>query len=222
MSRLRPLSSALLSFGLLVSGQSALPLPVAAATPEPGAGQTPSPAPPAAAARPQNWGSCDQFLTDTSDVPTAQCTTVSVPVDYANPGGAQAKLAVIRVPATGRRIGVAVDQPGRPGRVGGRHGRRHGIGPGKQRHHPRFRPGRVRPARGGPLDPAGAVPQRRRIRRVAARTDGRLQPGRRGAHRAAQPAVGPAMRTPDGQRVLGQRRHRVRRARHGHGSPGAG
>src|SRR6516164_640748 len=115
MSRLRPLSSALLSFGLLVSGQSALPLPVAAATPEPGAGQTPSPAPPAAAARPQNWGSCNQFLTDTSDIPTAQCTTVSVPVDYANPGGAQAKLAVIRVPATGRRIGSLLVNPGGPG-----------------------------------------------------------------------------------------------------------
>src|SRR6516165_9876396 len=109
MPRLRPLSSALLSFGLL------LPLPMAGATPEPGAGQTPSPAPPPAAAGPQNWGSCSQFLTDTSDVPTAQCTTVSVPVDYANPGGAQAKLAVIKVPATGRRIGSLFVNPGGPG-----------------------------------------------------------------------------------------------------------
>ena len=109
MPRLRPLSSALLSFGLL------LPLPMAGATPEPGAGQTPSPAPPPAAAGPQNWGSCSQFLTDTSDVPTAQCTTVSVPVDYANPGGAQAKLAVIKVPATGRRMGSLLVNPGGPG-----------------------------------------------------------------------------------------------------------
>jgi pimeloyl-ACP methyl ester carboxylesterase len=113
MSRLRSLSSALLSFGLLLGGQS-LP-PVAGATPEPGAGQTPSPAPPAAAARPQYWGGCSQFLTDTSDVPTAQCTTVSVPVDYANPGGAQAKLAVIKVPAAGRRIGSLLVNPGGPG-----------------------------------------------------------------------------------------------------------
>ena len=66
MSRLRPLSSALLSFGLLLAGQSALSLPVAGATPEPGAGQTPTPAPPAAAVRPQNWGRCSQFLTDSS------------------------------------------------------------------------------------------------------------------------------------------------------------
>jgi hypothetical protein len=115
MSRLRPLSSALLSLGLLLAGQSALSLPAAGATPEPGAGQTPTPAPPAAAARPQNWGSCSQFLTDTSDVPTAQCTTVSVPVDYANPNGAQAKLAVIKVPATGRRMGSLLVNPGGPG-----------------------------------------------------------------------------------------------------------
>ncbi|MDT5258292.1 MAG: hypothetical protein QOD10_3372, partial [Mycobacterium sp.] len=88
---------------------------MAGATPEPGSGQTPSPAPPAAAVPSQNWGGCSQFLTDTSDVPTAQCTTVSVPVDYANPRGAQAKLAVIRVPATGRRMGSLLVNPGGPG-----------------------------------------------------------------------------------------------------------
>src|SRR5690242_15185354 len=113
MSRRRPLSSALLSLGLLVAGPSALP--VAGATPEPGAGQTPSPAPPPVAAAPQNWGGCEQFDVDNSDLPTAKCTTVSVPVDYANPGGAQAKLAVIRVPATGPRIGSLLINPGGPG-----------------------------------------------------------------------------------------------------------
>ncbi|HTX96622.1 MAG TPA: alpha/beta fold hydrolase [Mycobacterium sp.] len=110
MPRLKPLSSALLSFGLVVSG---LP-PVATATPEPGTGQTPGPNPPSAAA-PQTWGSCRQFLTGTSDVSTARCTTVSVPVDYNNPGGPQAKLAVIRVPATGPRIGSLLVNPGGPG-----------------------------------------------------------------------------------------------------------
>src|SRR4029077_8706886 len=84
-------------------------------TPEPGAGQTPSPAPPPVAAPPQNWGGCNQFQIDTSDVPTAKCTTVSVPVDYNNPGGAQAKLAVIRIPATGQRIGSLLVNPGGPG-----------------------------------------------------------------------------------------------------------
>jgi pimeloyl-ACP methyl ester carboxylesterase len=116
MSRLRPLNSALLSFGLLLGGQSGLALPVAGASPEPGAGPSPSPAPPPAAAAPHNWGSCSQLLTATSDVPTgARCTTVSVPVDYNNPGGAQAKLAVIRVPAAGQRIGSLLINPGGPG-----------------------------------------------------------------------------------------------------------
>ena len=113
MSRLRSLSSALLTFGLLLP--SAVALPLAGATPEPGSGQSPNPAPPPAAAPGLNWGSCSQFLTDTSDVPTAQCTTVSVPVDYNKPGGARAKLAVIRVRATGQRIGSLLVNPGGPG-----------------------------------------------------------------------------------------------------------
>jgi pimeloyl-ACP methyl ester carboxylesterase len=109
-------SSALLSLfagGLLLAGQQAV-LPVAGATPEPGeGGQTQSPQPPAAAK--PNWGGCGDFLSDAGDVPTAQCATVSVPVDYNNPGGAQAKLAVIRVPATGQRIGSLLVNPGGPG-----------------------------------------------------------------------------------------------------------
>lgn len=112
MSRLRSLSSALLSFGLLVAASTGMP-PVAGAAPEPDAGQTPGPTPPAAA--PQGWGSCSQFVSDTSEIPSARCATVSVPVDYANPGGAQAKLAVIRVPATGPRIGSLLINPGGPG-----------------------------------------------------------------------------------------------------------
>ncbi|BBZ43551.1 carboxylesterase B [Mycobacterium parmense] len=111
MPRLRPLSSALLSLGLLVGGQ----VPQAVATPEAGAGQTPGPTPPAAAAL-QSWGDCGQFLTDPGGIPAgAQCSTVSVPVDYDNPGGAQAKLAVIRVRATGRRLGSLLINPGGPG-----------------------------------------------------------------------------------------------------------
>jgi pimeloyl-ACP methyl ester carboxylesterase len=114
MSRRRPLSSALLSLlagGLLLAGQQVL-LPMAGATPEPGEGQTQSPQPPAVAK--PNWASCSEWG-DTRDIPTAQCTTVSVPVDYNNPGGAQAKLAVIRIPATGQRIGSLLLNPGGPG-----------------------------------------------------------------------------------------------------------
>jgi len=100
----------------MLGGQLAAALPLAAATPEPGTGgQTSSPGAPAVA--PQgNWGSCGQFLGDDgSAVPTAQCTTVTVPVDYDNPVGGQAKLAVIRIPATGQRIGSLFVNPGGPG-----------------------------------------------------------------------------------------------------------
>jgi pimeloyl-ACP methyl ester carboxylesterase len=116
MSRLRSFSSALLSVVLLLPTAMALPFagPLAGATPEPGSGQTPSPPAPAAGPR-VNWGSCNPFLNDTSNVPTAKCTTVSVPVDYRKPGGSAAKLAVIRVPATGRRIGSLLINPGGPG-----------------------------------------------------------------------------------------------------------
>ena len=61
------------------------------------------------------WGGCERFLGDTTAIPTARCGTVSVPFDYAKPEGAQAQLAVIRVPATGEKIGVLVVNPGGPG-----------------------------------------------------------------------------------------------------------
>ena len=65
--------------------------------------------------QPPLWGSCERFVGDTSGIPTAQCGTVSVPVDYAKPEGAQAQLAVIRIPASGDRIGALVVNPGGPG-----------------------------------------------------------------------------------------------------------
>jgi pimeloyl-ACP methyl ester carboxylesterase len=65
--------------------------------------------------QPPVWGSCEGFNGDVSRIPTAQCGTVSVPVDYAKPEGAQAQLAVIRIPASGDRIGVLVVNPGGPG-----------------------------------------------------------------------------------------------------------
>ncbi|AWV48142.1 hydrolase [Mycobacterium leprae Kyoto-2] len=103
MPSLRSLSSALLSLGLLL--QPAMTPPVVGASPE----QTPSPVPE------QNWGNCSVFLSDTSDIPSARCATVSVPVDYNNPDGVHAELAVIRAPATGQRIGSLLFNPGGPG-----------------------------------------------------------------------------------------------------------
>jgi pimeloyl-ACP methyl ester carboxylesterase len=61
------------------------------------------------------WGGCGRFLDDSDDIPSAQCTTVSVPIDYDAPGGAQAQLVVIRIPATGPRIGALFVNPGGPG-----------------------------------------------------------------------------------------------------------
>lgn len=67
------------------------------------------------------WSSCANFITDVSRLPTAQCGTVAVPVNYAGyadnpkPQDVQAHLAIIKVPATGPRIGVLVVNPGGPG-----------------------------------------------------------------------------------------------------------
>ncbi len=61
------------------------------------------------------WSSCAGVVADVSQLPTAQCGTVAVPVDYAKPQGAQAQLAIIKVPATGPRIGVLIVNPGGPG-----------------------------------------------------------------------------------------------------------
>src|SRR5271154_7354596 len=94
MWRMRRLFSALLSL--------VLPIVAAVAT-TPIAGAT------------LTWGNCGRFLTHPDNVPSAQCGTVAVPVDYDHPGGAQAQLAVIRIPATGPRIGALLVYPGGPG-----------------------------------------------------------------------------------------------------------
>src|SRR5829696_6746768 len=86
---------------------AAVACPPATATPEGAATQTYGQAP--------VWGGCQQWVADTSTIPTAECGTVSVPVDYANPEGAQAQLAVIRIPASSDRIGVLMINPGGPG-----------------------------------------------------------------------------------------------------------
>ncbi len=112
MWRMRRLSSALFSFVLLASA-AVVP---AHATPESDTGQTPGSAVPQPTAAPAlTWGSCSRFVDDTSDIPTAQCSTVPVPIDYDNPGTGQAQLALIRIPASGPRIGSLLVNPGGPG-----------------------------------------------------------------------------------------------------------
>ncbi|MFV8163756.1 alpha/beta hydrolase [Mycobacterium sp. 134] len=82
-------------------GATAVVCPVAQAAPESG----------------PEWGSCASWVQNPAAIPTAQCSTVPVPLDWnsADPQGAQAQLAVIRIPATGARIGALFINPGGPG-----------------------------------------------------------------------------------------------------------
>lgn len=99
---MRQLISALPSLHLLVL-VTALVVPSAGAAPQPTAAQR------------VEWGSCDRFHSAAGTIPASRCAMVPVPVDYDNPGGAQARLAVIRIPATGSRIGALLVNPGGPG-----------------------------------------------------------------------------------------------------------
>jgi pimeloyl-ACP methyl ester carboxylesterase len=96
---------------LLTIAAGLMPLPTAMATPEGAAVQT--------YGQPPVWGSCAPMIGNAaSAIPTAQCGTVAVPIDWndaADPNAPQAQLAVIRVPATGSRIGVLMVNPGGPG-----------------------------------------------------------------------------------------------------------
>ena len=46
-----------------------------------------------------------------------ECTQLTVPLDYAKPGGKDIRLAVIRLKASGKRLGLPAGQPGRPRRL---------------------------------------------------------------------------------------------------------
>jgi pimeloyl-ACP methyl ester carboxylesterase len=61
------------------------------------------------------WGSCAAWVADGDAPASAQCGTVTVPFDATNPQAGQANLAVIRIPATGSRIGTLMINPGGPG-----------------------------------------------------------------------------------------------------------
>lgn len=111
--RVRLLSSALLSFCLVLAIMSA-PVPTVGALPDTGPPAESGPSPFGDAAQP-GWGSCAPFFGNTDDIPTARCTLVSVPVDYDRPGSRQAQLAMVRIPASGPRIGSLLINPGGPG-----------------------------------------------------------------------------------------------------------
>ena len=80
------------------------------------AGQPTTAGQPAAA----KWGPCKVVGGgDAVRLPKgAECGKLTVPVDYTKPDGAQANLALIRIPATGKKIGSLVINPGGPGESG--------------------------------------------------------------------------------------------------------
>ena len=96
--------------------ETASAIPSATATGTPGPSSTTSPtgsATPAATPGPSTlvWKPCGTPF---------ECATLEVPLDYADPGGRQITLALIRLPAAdpGSRIGSLVTNPGGPGGSG--------------------------------------------------------------------------------------------------------
>lgn len=71
-----------------------------------------------------DWGPCgEDFATSPREAEVlaaspAECAFLAVPLDYTDPGGAQASVAVSRVSATGEPIGALVFNPGGPGGSG--------------------------------------------------------------------------------------------------------
>ncbi|MBB4684772.1 alpha/beta fold hydrolase [Amycolatopsis jiangsuensis] len=79
-------------------------------------------APAEAAPTPPTWTPCTQLAPSWSKNAgtSAECTTVTVPVDYARPDGRTMEIAVDRIPASdpAHRRGVLVLNPGGPGGTG--------------------------------------------------------------------------------------------------------
>ncbi|OBJ73384.1 alpha/beta hydrolase [Mycobacterium sp. 1274756.6] len=84
--------------------------PPAAAAPDSGAGQARD-----ARSAQVDWADCGGLIGDARAIPTARCTMLPVPVDYTKPDGTQADIAVLRIPATGKRLGALLINPGGPG-----------------------------------------------------------------------------------------------------------
>jgi pimeloyl-ACP methyl ester carboxylesterase len=80
-----------------------------------GASTAPDPTGGTASASTLDWGPCDD--PDATD-PALECTTITVPLDYEVPEGGTIDLALIRLPAEGRREGAVLTNPGGPGASG--------------------------------------------------------------------------------------------------------
>jgi len=68
---------------------------------------------------PIQWAPCKPAADDQSRVPPgAECGILSVPVDYKKPDGDVAQIAMIRIKASGEKIGSLIVNPGGPGESG--------------------------------------------------------------------------------------------------------
>lgn len=89
-----------------------------------GSSQQPVSTDPSASARPLAWGACTDIVRPDGEAPAAkgaeECAKLAVPLDYANPGGDQIDLALIRIPVTdkSKRLGSLVFNFGGPGGSG--------------------------------------------------------------------------------------------------------
>lgn len=82
-------------------------------TPTTAAATTTEPAAPAEST--VDWAPCDD---PTALDPALECATVTVPLDYDTPDGDTLDLALIRIPASGTRVGAVITNPGGPGGSG--------------------------------------------------------------------------------------------------------
>jgi pimeloyl-ACP methyl ester carboxylesterase len=68
---------------------------------------------------PVEWGPCDPGPSDQLRIPPgAECGMLSVPVDWDDPDGDVAQIALLRIKASGDKIGSLIINPGGPGKSG--------------------------------------------------------------------------------------------------------
>ncbi len=108
--------SAFVAVGLALQGGSSdrssiRPTPSPTTPPPPTVTQPPEPVLADLYAQRIDWAPC---ATDADH----DCGTLTVPIDYADPEGETFELALLRVPATGARVGSLVVNPGGPGAPG--------------------------------------------------------------------------------------------------------
>lgn len=70
-----------------------------------------------------DWGGCEDTATTPADAelfanPALECASVEVPIDYDEPEGERAHIALLRLPATGEAEGSLLTDPGGPGGSG--------------------------------------------------------------------------------------------------------